>query len=139
MMCFHIDIPGGVEVIVEGPGSLRVSWNPLTGADSYTVTVSQLMGENQTGPCHQLSSHTLIVNTSSLSIVVGDSDEEQLKAYTTYSVTVAALTGIWGSTSKPSQPVNVTTGQKGRVICFALTYKMSEHLQALKCVQHLVV
>ena len=54
----------------------------------------------------------------SLSVVVGEDD--MLRAFTTYSITVAAVSDVSGS-SEDSQPTTVTTTQTSR-IKHSLTY-----------------
>ena len=98
---------------VEGPNSLRVSWEAIAGAEIYTVTASHTKGDNHPGPCNQSSSHTVSVNTTRLSVVLGTGSGDQLRTYTVYSVTVTAVSELLDSTSKQSESLNVTTGQRG--------------------------
>ena len=84
----------------------------MENADQYTVTLSQTMGDDQLGLCRE-DSHTVSVDTSSLSVVVGQTDDDMLRAYTTYSITVVAESDEFGN-SRPSEHVIVTTGQKGK-------------------------
>ena len=90
------------------PHSVQVSWQAVEGADMYTVTFTQTMGNEQQGLCS--ASHSVSVSTegSSLSVVVGEDD--MLRAFTTYSITVVAVSAVLG-TSGDSQPVTVTTEQ----------------------------
>ena len=90
------------------PHSVRVSWQTVVRADTYTVTFTQTMGDQQQGLCS--ASHSVSVSTEdpSLSVVVGEGDV--LRAFTTYSITVAAVSDVRGS-SEDSQPVTVTTAQ----------------------------
>ena len=92
------------------PHSVRVSWQAVEGADTYTVRFTQTMGDEQQGLCVS-SSHSVSVSTEgpSLSVVVGEGDE-MLRAFTTYSITVAAVSAVLGS-SEDSQPMTVTTAQ----------------------------
>ena len=102
--------PEGVSVSEVQPHSVRVSWQAVEGADTYTVTFTQTMGDQQLGLCSD--SHTVSVSTEgpSLSVVVGEN--EMLRAFTTYSITVAAVS-VSGS-SEDSQPMTVTTAQTSR-------------------------
>ena len=88
--------------------SVRVSWQAVENADRYTVTLSQTMGDDQLGLCRE-DSHTVSVDTSSLSVVVGQTDDDMLRAYTTYSITVVAESDAFCSKSG----IIVTTNQKG--------------------------
>ena len=103
--------PEGVSVSEVQPHSVRVSWQAVEGADTYTVTFTQTMGDQQLGLCIR-SFHSVSVSTEgpSLSVVVGEDD--MLRAFTTYSITVVAVSGVSGS-SEDSQPMTVTTAQIG--------------------------
>ena len=91
------------------PHSVRVSWQAVEGADTYTVTFTQIMGDEQQGLCSASHSGSVSTEGSSLSVVVGEGDD-MLRAFTTYSITVAAVSAVLGS-SEDSQPVTVTTAQ----------------------------
>ena len=101
--------PEGVSVSEVQPHSVRVSWQAVEGADTYTVTFTQTMGDEQQGLCVS-AAHSVSVSTegSSLSVVVGE--DEMLRAFTTYSITVTAVLSDVCS-SGDSQPVTVTTAQ----------------------------
>ena len=93
-----------------GSGSVRVSWDSVAGADMYTVTLSEVVGDNQKGPCHQRSSNNPIsIDSFSPSVVVGERKEDELRPYTTYSITVVTTSG----SSNSSQQSVFTTKQKG--------------------------
>ena len=102
-------VPEGVSVSDVQPHSVRVSWQAVEGAGTYTVTFTQTMGDEQQGLC--TDSHSVSVSTegSSLSVVVGEDDV--LRAFTTYSITVVALSDV--CSSNDSQPVTVSTAQTG--------------------------
>ena len=91
------------------PTSIRVSWQPVKKADRYTMTLLEMMGDDQLGLCPE-ASHTVSVSTSSLSVVIGQTNGDILRAYTTYFITVVAESDVWGS-SQHSDPVIVTTKQ----------------------------
>ena len=76
--------------------SVRVSWMTVDDADRYTVTLSHITGQDQLGLCPQ-ASRTISVIASSPSVVVEKAEDDMLKAFTTYSVTVVAESDIWGS------------------------------------------
>ena len=108
----QLGTPAGVDADVTSESTLvEVSWNSVENADRYTVTLSQTMGDDELGLCRE-DSHTVSVDTSSLSVVVGQTNDDVLRAYTTYSITVVAESDELGN-SQHSQPVIVTTGQKG--------------------------
>ena len=99
------------EVVVSDvtPTSIRVSWQPVKKADRYTITLSQTMEDDRLGLCLE-ASHTVSVSTSNLSVVIGQTDDDILRVYTTYFITVVAESDVWGS-SQHSDPVIVTTKQ----------------------------
>ena len=104
----------------EGSTSVTVSWQTVEDADRYTVTFTQTMGNDQRGLCPS-SSHTasVSVDTTSASITVGQDvdigDDDMLRAYTTYSITVVAESDVSGRiSSEGSVPVTVTTAQTSR-------------------------
>ena len=108
--------PVGVTVS-EGSTSVTVSWQAVEDADRYTVTFIQTMGSDQLGLCLS-SSHmaSVSVDTTSASISVGQDveigDDDMLRAYTTYSITVVAESDVSGRiSSEGSVPVTVTTAQ----------------------------
>ena len=91
------------------PHSVRVSWQAVEGADTYTVTFAQTMGDQQLGLCTK-SSHSVSVETSNKNIdIAGEGDDDMLRAFTTYSITVTAVS-VSGN-SMDSQPVIITTEQ----------------------------
>ena len=93
--------------------SVTVSWQAVKGAERYSVTLTQMMGDDQLGLCS--GSHTLSLDTSSLSVFVGQTNDTMLRAYTTYAVTVTAMNHSW-SIGGDSQPVIFTTDQES-VFC----------------------
>ena len=108
----------------EEPLSVTVSWDAVEGADRYTVTFTQLMGEGQEGLCF-MSNHvaSLVVNAISgagdrvtASVPVGanvdSSINNMLRAFTTYTVVVVAQSDTFGD-STPSETALYTTQQIG--------------------------
>ena len=87
--------------------SARVSWQAVEGADTYTVIFSQTMGNQQQGLCSTTHSVAVYTEDSSLSVVIGE--DHMMRAFTTYSITVVALSGV--CSSEDSQPVTVATAQ----------------------------
>ena len=93
------------------PPSVRVSWNAVSGADSYTVSFTRLIGSGQVlcvGFDHS-SEVTSDVNTVEIEV---DEEETVLHAFSTYSYTVTAVNDILGS-SEPSSSETLTTPQTG--------------------------
>ena len=88
--------------------AVRVSWQAVENADRYTVTLSQTMGDDQLGLCRE-DSHTVSVDTFNLSVIVGQTDNDMLRAYTTYSITVVAESDAFCTKSG----IMVTTNQTG--------------------------
>ena len=86
-----------------------MSWQAVEGADTYTVTFTQTMGDQQLGLYSD--SHSGSVETvNSLTVVIMGEGDDMLRAFTTYSITVAAVSAVLGS-SEDSEPVTVTTTQ----------------------------
>ena len=112
-----LETPVGVTVSDEGSTSVTVSWQAVEDADRYTVTFNQTIGN---GLCLE-ASHTASVSVTdnSTSIAVGQDvdkgDDDMLRAYTTYAITVVAESdeSEWIS-SESSVPVTVTTAQTSK-------------------------
>ena len=83
--------PEGVSVSEVQPHSVRVSWQAVEGADTYTVTFTQTMGDEEEGLCSD--SPSVSVSTESTSVVVGVEDD-MLQAFTTYTITVVAVSDV---------------------------------------------
>ena len=120
-LCCYFFLPGltqpsGVtpEVISESL-SVRVSWEAVKYADMYNVSFSEVNDTARQQQCMP-SNHKAHVSTDALntSITVGQDVEQDvttmLRAYTNYSVTVAAESHLLG-TSDNSDPVFFTTPQ----------------------------
>ena len=105
--------PGDVGVSAIESASVRVHWQAVPGADAYIVTLSQAAGDEQLGLCRQ-SSHAVSLNTSSLSVTVGEGSGHTLRPYTTYSVTVTAESHVLGKSEEQSK-LFFTTMQAGKV------------------------
>ena len=107
--------PSGIVVSDVESTSVRVSWEAVENADRYTVTLSQTMGDDQLGLCHE-DSHTVSVDTSSLSVVVGQTDDDKLNAFTTYSVIVKVVSDRQAWRSRYSEVMTFTTAQKSKAM-----------------------
>ena len=91
-----------------------MSWHAAEDAQIYTITFSQV----QQGQCNRTDFHTatLTVNapstTASIAVGgdVGSTVTDMLRAYTTYEVTVEAVSDVRG-TSRPSETRRVLTPQ----------------------------
>ena len=107
--------PTGVGVTNIHPHSVGLSWSAQSGVASYTVQYTQTQGASQLGECKN-STHSGSVSTTSASpsITVQGSGDDMVRAFTTYSITVTAVsaTSFLGS-SAPSTAVVVTTTQTG--------------------------
>ena len=104
--------PEGVSVSEVQPHSVRVSWQAVEGADTYTVTFTQTVGDQQLGLCRRShSAVSTVTEGPSLSVVVGE--DNMLRAFTTYSITVVAVSEVQGR-SEDSEPMTVTTAQTSR-------------------------
>ena len=99
--------------------SVRVSWGTVDDADRYTVTFSTTHGNSQQGLCI-FNIHRALVSldapSTSASIGVGQMlallDTTMLRAYTTYSITVAAENDA--GSSEDSVAATVTTAQTSK-------------------------
>ena len=110
--------PEGVSVSEVQPHSVRVSWQTVEGADTYTVTFTQTMGDQQLGLCSD--SHSGSLATSNLNTDIGGEGDDMLRAFTTYSITVTAVSYVSGN-SMDNQPTTITTTQTSRRK-YSLTY-----------------
>ena len=106
------DPPTGLRANVEGQ-SVRLSWNTVPGADSYSVSYTRATGSEQLGLCpdYTHSGSVPSVNDNMVQIDM-DNDETLLQAYSTYSYTVRAVNNIRGN-SDPSSEDTFTTPQRG--------------------------
>ena len=106
-----LEAPSGVSWSAIKSISVQVSWQAVENADIYTVTLTETEGADQRGLC-PFSSHTVSVDTTSLSVVVGQNHDDMLRAYTTYSITVVAESDVWPSgSSTGSETIMFTTTQ----------------------------
>ncbi|CAI8013922.1 Tenascin-R [Geodia barretti] len=111
------DAPERVVVTAES-ASVRVSWDAVEDADRYTVTFSLVRGYYQQGLCNPTNSHTATLTVSAPSTTVsiavggdvGSTVTDMLRAYTTYEVTVNAVSDVRG-TSRPRETRRVLTPQ----------------------------
>ena len=91
--------------------SVRLSWESVEDADSYSLTLAQAQGAEQEGLCPDTHTISQSVGSTSASIsIVGSTETGVLRAYTTYVVTVRAVSGARG-TSGESQSKTVLTPQ----------------------------
>ena len=112
--------PSGVMVDDVDDTSVRVSWGAVDDADRYTVTFTKTTGNRQQVLCifdiHR-SSVSVDAPSTSASIGVGQmlarDDTTMLRAYTTYSITVVAVSDVTDS-SEDSEHVTVTTAQTSK-------------------------
>ena len=112
--------PTGVGVTNIHPHSVGLSWRAQSGVDSYTVKYTQTQGASQLGECKN-STHSGSVSTTnaSTSITVQGSGDDMVRAFTTYSITVTAVSATnFPDSSAPSAAVVVTTTQTGsHILC----------------------
>ena len=121
MLSLHIepplDAPAGVMVDDVGDTSVTVSWGAVSDAQIYSVTFTQASGGDQRGLC-TAGSHKASVDAPSTSASIGvgqmldGDDATMLRAYTTYSITVVAVSDE-RINSGNSQPITHTTVQIG--------------------------
>ena len=100
---------------------VTVSWEAVDDADSYTVTFTRATGADQQGECNTANNnnmHTASVDTltNTARIDVGQLVEEDvtdmLRAYSTYFITVVAVSD-GGGPSAESDQATVMTPQIG--------------------------
>ena len=107
--------PTGVRVTNIQPHSVVVSWDAQSNVNSYTVQYTNTHGASQLEACmSSIHSNSVTTTGASTSITVQGSGDAALRAFTTYSITVTAVsaTSFLGS-SAPSVAVLVTTTQTG--------------------------
>ena len=92
------------------PPSVRVSWNAVSGADSYNVSFTRVTGSGQMGLCPNPEHSSEVTSDVTEVEIVVDEEEMVLYAFSTYSYTVTAVNDIRGS-SEPSSSETLTTPQ----------------------------
>ena len=112
------------------PASVTVSWQTVEDADRYIVSFSQARDDDQQGLCSTSHTPSVTVTTSPASIDVGQdvesTNENMLKAYTTYFITVASFSDVLGrgEDSEPSPHTTVQTSEYHEgghsILCFSL-------------------
>ena len=127
--------PEGV-MAVPGSASVTVSWEAVDDADRYTVTFTRATGDDQQGGCPGVNINMHIATasvdtpTTTVSINVGQLVEEDvtdmLRAYSTYFITVVAVSDA-GGPSEDSQEIQVLTPQIGMrqlimCVCYSSSY-----------------
>ena len=115
LLFFKLGSVEGVVVDSSGTTLVRVSWEAVEGADYYTVSFSAAEGDDQEGLCRDEPHSTSVrVNVHTASVAVGGDVEADvmsiLRAYTTYSVMVVALSKTRGTTAV-SEVIKVITPQ----------------------------
>ena len=112
--------PAGLRVTDSDDTSVTVSWGAVSDADRYTVTFRQASGADQQGLCSGAHRVSVDVLSTSASVGVGQmlavDDTTMLRAYTTYSITVVAVSNLTGS-SEDSEAIAVTTAQTSEWYC----------------------
>ena len=105
---------------------MTLSWDAQSGVASYTVQYTQTQGASQLGECkNSIHSGSVSTTNASTSITVQGSGDDMLREFTTYSITVTAVSvhNFIGS-SAPSATVLVTTAQTGLTyLVFILEYR----------------
>ena len=94
--------PQGVSVSDVQPHSVRVSWEAVEGADMYTIRFRQTVGNEQQGQC--ASSHSgSVESVNGVTVVIIGEGDEMLRAFTTYSITVAAVSDVLAAVKTVNQ------------------------------------
>ena len=109
-----------------GTTSVSVSWDAVNNGDRYTVTFTRATGDEQQGVCTKPhSQHTASVTvdapSTTASIDIGQDVDEtvtnMLRAYSTYFITVVAVT-YEGGISEDSKQISILTSQIGMRLMF---------------------
>jgi len=107
--------PTGVSVSDVQPHSVRVSWSAQSNVDRYTVNYVKQVDSAQLGLCREArESGSVTAESTATSVTVegtGDDGEVRLRAFTTYSINVTAVSDVRGNNT--SGPVLFTTPQTG--------------------------
>ena len=85
-----------------------MSWNVQLDADSFTVVYTKTTGTQQLGPCKDDTDTGTVTATGSSTTL------SNLRAFTTYTVHVIAVSGFGGMSSQ-SSPRTFTTSQTGEL------------------------
>ena len=121
MVCVssHTELPPAspMGLILDGVDdtAVRMSWIPLSDADRYIATFTQTSGNNQQGLCTADTHRVSVESTSTIAGVgvgkmLAEDDTTMLRAYSTYSITVVAVSDLTGS-SEDSEAITFTTAQ----------------------------
>ena len=107
--------PTGLMVDGVDDTAVRVSWSAVSDADRYTVTFTQTSGDDQRGLCIGGTHRVSVDSTSTIAGVgvgkmLSADDTTMLRAYSTYSITVVAVSDLEGS-SEDSKAITLTTAQ----------------------------
>ena len=111
--------PVGLMLASVDSTSVNVSWEAVAGADRYTVTFTRATGPDQEGQCAS-NSHFASVSVdapaSTASIDIGEDVKltvtDMLRAYSTYFITVMAVSNAGGSSEESGQ-ISIFTPQTG--------------------------
>ena len=124
-----------------GTTSVSVSWDAVNDADRYTVTFTRATGDEQQGVCtdsQHIVSVTVNAPSTTASIDIGQDVDEtvtnMLRAYSTYFITVVAVT-YEGGISEDSEQISILTSQIGmRFMFHVVTPHFIYYLYVCVCV-----
>ena len=102
------DTPMNVMAVNVETTSVSVSWDEVNDADRYTVTFIRATGDEQEGGCRSNTS----THNASITVDVKELVTNKLRAYSTYFITVLALT-YEGGISNYSDQISIFTPQIG--------------------------
>ena len=93
---------------------MDLSWDAQFGVASYTVQYTQTQGASQLVECKNSTHFGSISTTDGSTSITVQGSGDMLMAFTTYSITVTAVSVIsFLGSSAPSAAVLVTTAQTG--------------------------
>ena len=105
------DLPTGLRSTVMSQ-SVRLSWNTVSGADSYSVSYTRATDSGQVGLCQDFTHSRSVISDDNMAQIDMDDNAATLYAFSTYSYTVRAMSDRRGN-SDSSLPERFTTPQIG--------------------------
>ena len=134
--------PEGLMLGTVNSTSITVSWEAVTDASSYTVTLTRATGTDQQGECtgSHIASVSVDVPVINASVDIGYDVEstatDMLRAYSTYFITVVAVSDA-GGPSEDSDPISIFTPQTGinkcliPIACLCMHVQVQQYLLAV--------
>ena len=107
------------------PHSVDVSWDAQSGVSSYTVQYTLALQDGQLAVCTPGTPSTAYSGSASTTgastkIIVKGSGNNMLRPFTTYFITVTAVSA--NVSTAPSTAIPVTTAQSGTILFWFLSF-----------------